>query len=109
MTDDEQRFEVRVIFGARTQRGLVEIRAAREMQVLPAKAREMAQMLLECASAAEGDEILMRVLDRAGLSPQRATQVLMAMRMERQIVEQAARREARRALAEDQSDDDHVD
>jgi hypothetical protein len=110
MTDDDLRWDVRSIYGANTRKGLVEVTlGARELQVLPAKAREMAQMLLEAASAAEGDEILLRVLDRAGLSPQRAGQVLMAMRAERQIVERAARLEARRQIAEDQGDDDHAD
>lgn len=98
---------VKSIYGANTQKGLVEISLGdQQVLVLPAKAREMASMLLESATAAEGDETLMRVLDRAGMSPQRAAQVLMAMRVERQIIERAARAEARRQIAEDQSDDD---
>jgi hypothetical protein len=109
MTDD-LRFDVRSIYGAATRKGLVEVTlGSRQFQVLPSKARELAQMLLEAASAAEGDEILLRVLDRAGLSPQRAGQVLMAMRSERNIVERAARREARRQLAEDEGSDDQID
>lgn len=107
---EDLRFDVRSIYGATTRKGLVEITlGSQRAQFLPAKARELAEMLLECASAAEGDEILLRVLDRAGLSPQRAGQVLIAMRSERQIVERAARREARRQIAEDQGSDDQVD
>jgi hypothetical protein len=62
----------------------------------------MAAFMVEAATAAEGDETLMRVLDRAGMSPQRAAQVLLAMRQERTIIERAARAEARRQIAEDQ-------
>jgi hypothetical protein len=51
----------------------------------------------------------MRVLDRAGMSPQRAAQVLVAMRVERGVIERKARDEARRAVAEDQRHDDSVD
>ena len=107
---DPQRFDVRSIYGANTRKGLVEITlGSQELQVLPSKARELAQMLLESASAAEGDEILLRVLGRAGLSPQRAGQILIAMRAERQIVERQARAEARRQIAEDQGSDDQID
>jgi hypothetical protein len=66
----------------------------------------MAQFMLEAATSAEGDEVLMRVLDRAGMSQQRAAQVLMAMRQERVILERRARAEARQAVAFDQTDDD---
>lgn len=98
---------VRSIFGANTQRGLVEMTIGdRQITIPPAKAREIASFLVEAASAAEGDEILMRVLDRAGLSLQRAAQVLMAMRQERAIVERKARQEAREAIAFDQEQAD---
>src|SRR4051812_45675017 len=98
---------VRSIFGQQTQRGLVELAVGdRTIQLVPAKAREIAAFLVEAATAAEGDETLMRVLDRAGMSPQRATQILMAMRVERNVVERRARAEARRAIAEDQEEAD---
>ncbi|HEX6786941.1 MAG TPA: hypothetical protein VF076_07070 [Acidimicrobiales bacterium] len=105
--NDDLGFYARSIYGANTRRGLVELRlGSSEVTVEPAKAREMATFMLEAATAAEGDEVLMRVLDRAGLSPQRAAQVLIAMRVERAILERAARAEARRQVAEDQTDED---
>lgn len=105
--DQEPHFSAHSIYGAQTRRGLVEIGLG-DVQILvePAKAREMATFMLEAATAAEGDEVLMRVLDRAGLSPQRAAQILIAMRAERAILERAARAEARRQIAEDQTDED---
>lgn len=94
---------VRSIFGRNTQRGLVELTLGpTEVQITPAKAREIAAFLVEAATAAEGDEVLMTVLDRAGLSPQRAAQVLIAMRQERALLERKARAEARAAIAIDQ-------
>jgi hypothetical protein len=107
---DDLTFGARAIYGANTQRGLVELTlGSAQVTVTPAKAREMAAFMLEAATAAEGDEVLMRVLDRAGMSPQRAAQVLIAMRAERGIIERKARAEARRAVAEDQHDPDSVD
>ena len=73
-------------------------------QITPAKAREMAGFLIEAAGAAEGDEILLRVLDRAGINQQRAAHILMAIRQERTILNRRAREEARRAVAEDQEE-----
>jgi hypothetical protein len=100
----------RSIYGAKTRKGLVEVTLGSEsVLVEPAKAREMAAYMVEAATAAEGDEVLMRVLDRAGMSPQRAAQVLMAMRQERTILERRARAEARRAIAQDAIDDDSVE
>lgn len=91
------------IYGAGTGRGLVELTLGSEKhQVTPAKAREIATFLLDAAVAAEGDEVLMRTLDRAGMSQQRAGQVLMAMRQERAILIRRAREETRRAVVEDQ-------
>jgi hypothetical protein len=105
VADDDLNFGVRSIFGANTRRGLVEVTLGHEeFTVPPAKARELAQLLLEAATAAEGDEVLMRVLERVGMSPQRAAQVLLAMRTERQIIERRARAEAREAIAHDQFD-----
>jgi len=110
MTVDDLDFGVKSIYGANSRKGLVEITLGDEqLLVPPAKAREMAAFMVEAATAAEGDETLMRVLDRAGMSPQRAAQVLMAMRQERAIIERAARAEARRQIAEDQTHDDSVE
>jgi hypothetical protein len=70
MADDDLSFGARSIFGAQSRRGLVEVQLAElRLTVEPAKAREMAAFMLEAATAAEGDEVLMRVLDRAGMSP----------------------------------------
>lgn len=105
MSDDDLRFGARSIYGATTRRGLVELTLGAETILIePAKAREIAGFLLEAATAAEGDETLMRVLDRVGMSQQRSAQVLLAMRQERAIVERKARAEARRALVEDRED-----
>lgn len=102
-----QAFGVRSIYGANTHNGLVEVTlGAERVTVPPAKARAMAAFLLEAATAAEGDEVLMRVLDRAGISAQRSAHILMAMRQERTIIERAARAEARRQSASDQEDAD---
>lgn len=110
MSEQDHGFGARSIYGAATRRGLVEVTlGAEQMLVEPAKARELAAFLLEAATAAEGDEVLMRVLERVGMSQQRAAQLLMAMRQERAIIERRARAEARRQVAEDQVDPDSVD
>jgi len=111
MSDVEQpsdvAFEVTSIYGARTRRGLVQLRIGHEAHLLlPSKAREIATFLLEGATAAEGDETLMRVFERTGVSMQRAAQMLLAIRQERAILERKSRAEARRAVAEDQYDPD---
>ena len=107
MSDDGEMFGARSIYGANTRRGLVEVTIfGRQLLVPPAKAREMAAFMIEAATAAEGDEVLMRVLDRVGMSPQRAGQVLIAMRMERAIIERRARQEARAGFAFEQEDAD---
>ena len=70
MNDADLSFGARAIYGANTRRGLVEMTlGGATVTVLPAKAREMATFMIEAATAAEGDEVLMRVLDRAGMSP----------------------------------------
>lgn len=100
-------FEVVSIYGARTRRGLVQLRVGHEQHLLlPSKAREIATFLLEGASAAEGDEVLMRVFARTGVSDTRAAQMMVALRQERAIIERRARAEARRAVAQDQYDPD---
>lgn len=104
---DDLVFGARAIYGAATRRGLVELSLGdSQLLVEPAKAREMAAFMVEAAAAAEGDEVLMRVLVRVGMSQQRAAQVLMAMRQERAILERRARAEARRQIAEDQEQAD---
>jgi len=102
---DNLRFGARSIYGANTRRGLVELTLGGEtILVEPAKAREMAAFMIEAATAAEGDETLMHVLDRVGMSQQRSAQMLLAMRIERQIVERKARAAARRAMVEETED-----
>lgn len=59
----EMRFCVTSIFGAREQRGLVEIQLGdTRVQVAVGKAREMRDMLTEVIEAAISDELLMRFL-----------------------------------------------
>lgn len=98
------------IFGAVSGKGLVELTVGEsEAQMTPAKAREIAGFLLECAGAAEGDEALMRVVERQGWTRSRGLQLLLAQRQERAIIERAARQEARRQVAEDQGNPDLAD
>jgi len=104
---EDESFGVTSIYGAQNKRGYVEITLGRShLQVTPAKAREVAAFLLEAATAAEGDEVLMRVLDRVGMSRQRASQVLLAMRQERHEIQRRARQEMREALAFHQEEAD---
>lgn len=99
--------EVSAIYGVRLKRGLVQVQLGGATALMPpAKAREIAAFLLEAAGAAEGDEAIMRVLSRAGGSDQKAAQFLMALRSERGIIDRRAREEARRQVAEDQTDPD---
>jgi len=107
MQEPRTDFYVTSIYGAMTRRGLVEVTLGEtKVQVLPSKAREMATFLLEGAAAAEADEILLRVLDDAGVSPNRAGQILMAIRQERAAIDRAARAEMRRQIAVDQEEAD---
>lgn len=105
--DPEGEIEVTVIFGAAARRGLVGV-AIGEASVLlrPAKAREIATFLLEAAGAAEGDEAMMLVLERAGMSDDEAAGFLLALRSVRAAIDQRARREARQAVAYDQYNPD---
>jgi hypothetical protein len=104
---DDLHVNVRSIFGRRRSAGSSScVSAARRLQITPAKAREIAAFLVEASTAAEGDETLMRVLARAGMSAQRSAHILMAMRAERGILERRARDEARQAIANDQTDPD---
>lgn len=104
MSDEpEVPFKAASIFGAMTQRGLVEVTFGTETHLIPpSKAREMAGILLEGAAGAEGDEALMRVIGQVGVSSQRGIHLLRAMRQERALIFQRARRAAREAIAYDQ-------
>lgn len=96
-------FDVQSMYGAFTKRGLVQVTLGSErVLVPPAKAREMAQFMIEAATAAETDEILMRTLERTGVSLQRSAMILQAVRQERLVVERRARSEARSAYFFDQ-------
>jgi hypothetical protein len=95
------------IFGAMTGKGLVELTTGdRKLTITPTKAREVAGFLLEAAAAAEGDEALMRVIERQGLSRQRGLQLLQAQRQERTIIERRKRQEMREAITLDQEQAD---
>lgn len=99
---EEPTFVVQAIYGARPERGLVEVALGSEVVVVePAKAREMAAFLVDAAGYAEGEEALMEVLARSGMSEWRALEMLTAVRLRRDVIEHAARDEARRSAAED--------
>jgi hypothetical protein len=100
-------FHVASIMGHFTGRGLVELTlGAEKAQVVPAKAREIATFLLEAASAAEGDEILSKVLERTGMRRMQVAQVLQAQRHARAEIVRHARAEMRAALLVDQAEAD---
>ncbi len=85
-------FEVKSIYGHKHQRGLVEIYvngADFSALMLPDDARDLALNLLQCAEAAESDEILIRFLtQRIGLKDNRAKAgILNDFRQIRQQVE----------------------
>jgi len=100
--------EVDALYVAATKRGLVQVRVHNlpPFLITPAKAREVASFLLEAAGAAEGDEALMKVLERISTPEALIGQVLMALRIERAKIDERARTEARRAVAEDQINPD---
>ena len=103
-------FFVSSIMGYHTGRGLVELTlGAERAQIVPAKAREIAQMILEAASAAEGDEILSRTLEQTGMRRMQVAQVLLAMRHQRAQVVRSARAEMRQQLLIDQAEADPDD
>lgn len=107
---DPSGFGVVAIYGAATRRGLVAVTLdERTETVTPSKAREMATMLLEAASAAEGDEIVVGLLSSTGYDERRIATVLLALRRRRADLERRARAEARRQLAEDAIDADLPD
>lgn len=103
------RFDISVaaIYGHRTRKGMVQIKLGDAEHLMPpAKAREIAALLLEAAGSAEGDEALLAVLLRSGANEGRVGQVLLAMRQERARIAREAREELRRATIEDQFDPD---
>lgn len=81
---NEQEIPVNVtsIFGAQTRRGLVQLQIGDETTTMPpAKAREIAGLLLECAEAAGTDELLMTFFgQRVGLEEQQAGRLMLDFR-----------------------------
>lgn len=110
MSDEiTNRIDVASMFGHKSRRGLVRVRLGQEESIMePSKAREIAGFLLESAGAAEADEAMMKVLERLDFSNAKQGQFLMALRSERGLIDRRAREEARRAVAEDQSDPDSL-
>lgn len=90
---DEVGFHTAAGFGHRTREPFVSIALGETMtQVSPAKARQLAGMLLECAEAAEGDALIMTFATRKlGMTEQQSGQLLLLFRDERR------KREARDA------------
>lgn len=86
MSADEvtaQNWQVSTIYGARTRKGLVQIRVGdrRPWIVEPGQAHELAEMLHEAAAAALLDEFLMTFLQGEVKMPlEKAAQVLDAFR-----------------------------
>jgi len=75
------------IFGAKTRKGLVGLTVGdrRPVYMSPEEARSVAADLLQVATAAETDEVLMRWLhERMGLDDERAGQVLQDLRKMRE-------------------------
>ena len=103
------------IFGFNSRRGLVALRIddgeghVLETQHTPAKAREIATFLLEAASAAEGDEALFLELEQGGVPVEQIGGLLMAIRTRRGLIDERSRREAREAIAFDQSNPDDAE
>lgn len=94
--------EVEAIYGAESKRGLVSIKLGRQTTIVPpAKAREIAQFLIEAAGAAESDEAMMKVLERIGAESSLVLQFLLGLRTEREKIDERSRLEARRAIAYD--------
>jgi len=103
MADDEVRVVVESIYGAASRRGLVTLSVnAAKHTIPPARAREIAVMLLEAASNAEGDEAVMGALVGLDWAEPRAARFLLDVRRARQEVDRRARAELRRAIAFEQ-------
>lgn len=100
--------EVEAIFAFDAQRGLVVLRVAdgsgnvMETQHTAAKAREMAQMLLEAAGAADADEAVIMVLKEADFALNEIGIFLGQLRSARALIDRRGREEARRYIAQDQ-------
>jgi hypothetical protein len=84
-TDAELPVYVRSMYGYHTQQPLVTLVVGERMtQMPPAKAREIALLLLECAEAAEHDGFLVRFFrDRAGFDEAQIGQILNEYRKSR--------------------------
>lgn len=78
--------EVTTIYGARTKRGLVEIRLGETTaQLTVSKAREIRDMLTEGIEAAISDELMVRFLtEHVGIPIEQAAGALLAFREMRQ-------------------------
>jgi hypothetical protein len=96
--DGEQTIWCHSIFGAKTRKGLVGLTMGdrKPVYLSPEEARSVAADLLQTATAAETDEVLMRWLnEKLGLDDERATQVLRDLRHMREDREGATRQPTR--------------
>src|SRR5262245_65357699 len=85
-TPDTDAITVSSSFGQKTHRGYVEFTLNEQRtQMEPAKARQVGLFLLEAAEAATSDELFVKLLvDKVGISPERAGYVLVDLREIRQ-------------------------
>lgn len=80
--------DVRSLYGAKTQRGIVELRIGdNTVQISPLKAREIADTLIECAEGAETDQFIVDFLTKTiGIDLERACILLTEFRKHRLIM-----------------------
>jgi hypothetical protein len=85
MSDLEQRVEVRSMYGARTGQPIVVLVVGEHaVQITPAKAREIAAMLFECAEGAESDAFIARWVQQAeACQPEQVAALLLDFRQMR--------------------------
>lgn len=77
----EDRIRVDSLFGAETQRGLVQISFGETSVCLtPDEARDVARNLFACAEAAESDEIMLAFLERVSKGTLALQEKAMALR-----------------------------
>jgi hypothetical protein len=104
MPDEHPSINIQSLFGANSRRGLVELTVGDTKTTLDtAKAREVAQMLLEAASAAEGDEALFKSLELMGASLTKIASIVQACRQERDVIQRQTRKEILEAILHDQA------